>query len=172
MDLLQGFLHRGRLQFRPPGARASRPHNAWHSLGHLPPLGSTGNGAMALLRPGRCGYCRRSGCLQSRAEAQRPPKGQHAGGTPALPGAITPPLEGEPQKPSRQAKADAVGGRSAPGNRYFFMNIDAQDAQDKQDEGLLRGELTPAMIRCGFATARDYRTPDSQRQSCISRSSM
>ena len=53
-----------------------------------------------------------------------------------------------------QAKADAVGGRSAPGNRYFFMNIDAQDAQDKQDEGLLRGELTPAMIRCGFAAAQ------------------
>ena len=64
------------------------------------------------------------------------------------------------------------GAGSAPGNRYFFMNIDAQDAQDKQDEGLLRGELTPAMIRCGFAAARDYRTPDSQRQSCISRSSM
>ena len=105
----------------PPGARASRPHNAWHSLGHLPPLGSTGNGAMALLRPGRCGYCRRSGCLQSRAEAQRPPKGQHAGGTPALPGAITPPLEGESQKPSRQAKADAVGGsRVGAGESIFF----------------------------------------------------
>ena len=86
-------------------------------------------------------------------------KGQHAGGTPALPGAITPPLEGEPQKPSRKAKADAVGGGagSAPGNRYFFMNIDAQDAQDKQDEGLLRGELTPAMIRCGLADAQDYK---------------
>ena len=95
--------------------------NAWHSLGHLPPLGSTGNGAMALLRPGRCGYCRRSGCLQSRAEAQRPPKGQHAGGTPALPGAITPPLEGESQKPSRQAKADAAGGsRVGAGESIFF----------------------------------------------------
>ena len=112
---------------------------------------------MALLRPGRYGYCRRSGCLQSRAEAQRPPKGQHAGGTPALPGAITPPLEGESQKPSRQAKADAAGGRSAPGNRCFFMNMDAQDAQDKQDEGLLRRELTPVMIRCGLADAQDYK---------------
>ena len=49
------------------------------------------------------------------------------------------------------------GGGSAPGNRYFFMNIDAQDAQDRQDEGLLRGELTPAMIRCGFAAAQDYK---------------
>ncbi len=112
---------------------------------------------MALLRPGRCGYCRRSGCLQSRAEAQRPPKGQHAGETPALPGAITPPLEGEPQKPSRKAKADVVGGTVGAGESIFFMNIDAQDKQDKQDEGLLRGELTPAMIRCGFADAQDYK---------------
>ena len=54
------------------GARASRPHNAWHGLGHLLHLDQP-NGALALLRPGRCGYCRRSGCLQSRAEAQRPP---------------------------------------------------------------------------------------------------
>ena len=86
-----------------PGARASRPHDDGPpgsagvppapSLAQprpSPPLGSTGNGAMALLRPGRWGYCRRSGCLQSRAEAQRPPKGQHAGGTPALPGTAVP----------------------------------------------------------------------------------
>ena len=75
--------------FRPPGARASRPHQAWHSLGHLPHLDQPG---------------------------------------------------------------------TAPGNRYFFMNMDAQDAQDKQDEGLLRGELTPAMIRCGRPgmPKRDY----------------
>ena len=46
------------------------------------------------------------------------------------------------------------GAGSAPGNRYFFMNM---DAQDKQDEGLLRGELTPAMIRCGLADAQDYK---------------
>ena len=36
-------------------------------------------------------------------------KQQHAGGTPALPGNHSP-LGGESQKPSRQAKADAVGG--------------------------------------------------------------
>ena len=40
------------------------------------------------------------------------------------------------------------------GESIFFMNI---DAQDKQDEGLLRGELTPAMIRCGLADAQDYK---------------
>ena len=64
---------------------------------------------MALLRPGRCCCRRQGGCLQHRTEAQRRPKGQHAGGTPALPGNHSP-LEGESQKPSRQAKADAVGG--------------------------------------------------------------
>ena len=64
---------------------------------------------MALLRLGRCCCRRQGGCLQHRTEAQRWPKGQHAGGTPALPGNHSP-LEGESQKPSRQAKADAVGG--------------------------------------------------------------
>ena len=55
-----------------------------------PPLGSTWNGAMALLRPGRCGSRRQGGCLQHCTEAQRQPKGQHAGGTPALPGKAVP----------------------------------------------------------------------------------
>ena len=41
---------------------------------------------MALLRPGRCGSRRQGGCLQHRTEAQPRPKGQDAGGTPALPG--------------------------------------------------------------------------------------
>ena len=54
------------------GARASRPHHDWHSLILLPPLDRP-NGALALLRPGRCGSRRRGGCLQSRADAQRPP---------------------------------------------------------------------------------------------------
>ena len=48
-------------------------------------------------------------------------------------------------------------GADGAGESIFFMNIDAQDAQDKQDEGLLRGELTPAMIRCGLADAQDYK---------------
>ena len=68
------------------GARASRPHKAWRSLGHLPPPGSTCNGAMGLLRPGRCSSRRQGGCLKHRTEAQWRSKGQDAGGTPALPG--------------------------------------------------------------------------------------
>ena len=45
-------------------------------------------------------------------ETQRWPKEQDAGGTPALPGNAKnhSPLEGESQKPRRQAMADAVGG--------------------------------------------------------------
>ena len=45
---------------------------------------------MALLRPGRCCSRRQGGCLQHRTEAQRRPKGQDAGGTPALPGDAVP----------------------------------------------------------------------------------
>ena len=45
---------------------------------------------MALLRPGRCCSRRQGGCLQHRAEAQRQPKGEDAGGTPALPGNAVP----------------------------------------------------------------------------------
>ena len=45
---------------------------------------------MALLQPGRCCSRRQGGCLQHRTEAQRRPKGQDAGGTPALPGDAVP----------------------------------------------------------------------------------
>ena len=45
---------------------------------------------MALLRPGRCCSRRKGGCLQHRTEARRRPKGQDAGGTPALPGDAVP----------------------------------------------------------------------------------
>ena len=55
---------------------------------------------MGLLRPGRCCSRRQGGCLQHRTEAQRRPKGQDAGGTPALPGQSLPPLRG-----SRRSRA-------------------------------------------------------------------
>ena len=53
------------------------------------------------------------------------------------------PLEGESQKPSRQAKADAVGGErpSALGSIFSIMNIDRQDRQDEQDERFLHEKL-------------------------------
>ena len=89
-ELTPAMIRCGRPQFSkrdPPGSAGVPPAPSLAQPRPSPPLGSTGNGAMALLRPGRCGYRRRSGCLQSRAEAQpAAPKGQHAGGTPALPG--------------------------------------------------------------------------------------
>ena len=80
----------------PPGSAGVPPAPSLAQPGPSPPLGSTGNGALPLLRPGPCAMallrlgrcCSRpqGGCLQHRTEAQRQPKGQHAGGTPALPG--------------------------------------------------------------------------------------
>ena len=47
------------------------------------------------------------------------------------------------------------------GSKIFIINIDAQDAQDKQDESFLHKKATRAMIRCGLADAQDYKTRDS-----------
>ena len=91
------------------GARASRPHQAWHSLGHLPHLDQLGTapwlsyGLAAAVPADRVAACsialKLSGGQRDRMRAGRPrSQGNHS------------PLEGESQKPSRQAKADAVGG--------------------------------------------------------------
>ena len=92
-----------------PGARASRPHQAWHSLGHLPHLDQPGTapwlsfGLAAAVPADRVAACsialKLSGGQRDRMRAGRPrSQGNHS------------PLEGESQKPSRQAKADAMGG--------------------------------------------------------------
>ena len=98
-----------------PGARASRPHQAWHSLGHLPHLDQPGTRPSPPLgswlsfgltdgvpadRVAACSIALKlSGGQRDRMRAGRPrSQGNHS------------PLEGESQKPSRQAKADAVGG--------------------------------------------------------------
>ena len=60
------------------------------------------------------------------------------------------PLEGESQKPSRQAKADAVGGGTPDrrrGSIFSIMNIDRQDGQDERDERFLHEKLARRMIR-------------------------
>ena len=91
------------------GARASRPHQAWHSLGHLPHLDQPATapwlsfGPAAAVPAGRVAACsialKLSGSQRDSMRAGRPrSQGNHS------------PLEGESQKPSRQAKADAVGG--------------------------------------------------------------
>ena len=92
-----------------PGARASRPHQACHSLGHLPHLDQPGTApwlsfgladGVPAHRVAACSIALKlSGGQRDRMRAGRPrSQGNHS------------PLEGESQKPSRQAKADAVGG--------------------------------------------------------------
>ena len=91
------------------GARASRPHQAWHSLGHLPHLDQSGTApwlsfgladGVPAERVAACSIALKlSGGQRDRMRAGRPrSQGNHS------------PLGGESQKPSRQAKADAVGG--------------------------------------------------------------
>ena len=75
---------------RLPGSAGVPPAQSLAQPRSSPPLGSTGNGAMAVLRPGRCCSRRQGGCLQHRTGAQRRPKGEDAGGTPALPGDAVP----------------------------------------------------------------------------------
>ena len=88
-ELTPAMIRCGRAQFSkrdPPGSAGVPPAPSLAQPRPSPPLGSTGNGAMALLRTGQCRSRRQGGCLQHCTEAQRQPKGQHAGGTPALPG--------------------------------------------------------------------------------------
>ena len=91
------------------GARASRPHKAWPSLAHLPHLDQPGTApcpsfgmadAVPADRVATCSIALKlSGNQRDGMRAGRPrSQGNHS------------PLEGESQKPSRQAKADAVGG--------------------------------------------------------------
>ena len=91
------------------GARASRPHQARHSLGHLPHLDQPGTApwlsfdpadAVSADRVAACSVALKlSGGQRHRMRAGRPRSQANQS-----------PLEGESQKPSRQAKADAVGG--------------------------------------------------------------
>ena len=98
------------------GARASRAHQAWHTLDHLPHLDQPATtpwlsfGLADAVPADRVAACsielKLSGSQRDRMRAGRPrSQDNHF------------PLEGESQKPSRQAKADAVGGnRAGSGN--------------------------------------------------------
>ena len=104
------------------GARASRPHQAWHSLGHLPHLDQPGTApwlsfgladAVPAHRVAACSIALKlSGNQRDRVRAGRPrSQGNHS------------PLEGESQKPSRQAKADAVGGWRATSQKADVLPL-------------------------------------------------
>ena len=86
------------------GARASRPHQAWHSLGHLPHLDQPGTApwlsfgladAVPAHRVAACSIALKLSAGQRNKYAGGTPalpgdKGQDAGGTPALPGDAAP----------------------------------------------------------------------------------
>ena len=74
------------------GARASRPHQAWHSLGHLPHLDQPGTvpwlsyGLADGVPDHRVAAC----SIALKLSGGKGTKGQDAGGTPALPGVAVP----------------------------------------------------------------------------------
>ena len=74
----------------PPGSAGVPPAQILPQLRPSPPPESTGSGALPLLRPGPCDSRWQCGRVPHRRETERQPKGQHAGGTPALPGGVVP----------------------------------------------------------------------------------
>ena len=89
-------LVRRRHGMKPPGSAGVPPAQSLAQPWPFPRPGSTGNGAMALLRPGPCGSRRQGDRLPHRRETERQAKGEDAGGTPALPGG-PPPITLAPQ---------------------------------------------------------------------------
>ena len=152
------------------GARASRPHQAWHSLGHLPHLDQPGTApwlsfgladAVPAHRVAACSIALKlSGGQRDRMRAGRPrSQGNHS------------PLEGESQKPSRQAKADAVGGgRRATSQKADLhplgnSRVPASRAPAPGPGGSLQIETTDF---CGLSRARTHSGEAGWRQSILS----
>ena len=152
----------------PPGSAGVPPAQILPQLQPSPPPESTGSGALPLLRPGPCGSRRQGGRLQHRRETERQPKGQHAGGTPALPGVSSRWCRGGCPagdfSESRPVPFGKLPFACEPGARPprlgrsiekdYKWNIDAQDNQDGR---LLHETLTRAMIACGFEDVREHK---------------
>ena len=130
------------------GARASRPHQAWHSLGHLPHLDQTETapwlsfGLAAAVHADRVAACsialRLSGGQRDRMRAGRP-RSQA-------------PQDGADHSRVKQRVLMPIRSRGhVPLIRLAAsLNIDTQDRQDKQDETLLHKKLTGSIIECAF----------------------
>ena len=91
------------------GARASRPHQARHSLGHLPHLDQPGTAPWLSFGLADAVPADRVAACSIALKLSRGQRDSMRAGRPRSQGNHSP-LEGESQKPSRQAKADAVGG--------------------------------------------------------------
>ncbi len=152
-----------------PGARASRPHQAWHSLGYLPHLDQPGTApwlsfgladAVPAHRVAACSIALKlSGGQRDRMRAGRPrSQGNHS------------PLGGESQKPSRQAKADAVGGwrvtsRKADVHPLGNSHLPESRAPAPGPGGSLESETTDY---CGLSRARTLSGEAGWRQNILS----
>ena len=151
------------------GARASRPHQAWHSLGHLPHLDQPGTAPWLCFgladgvpadRVAACSIALKlSGGQRDRMRAGRPrSQGTHS------------PLEGESQKPSRQAKADAVGGvwrvtsQKADVHPLGNSRLPASWAPAPGPGGSLESETTDY---CGLSRARTLSGEAGWRQNIL-----
>ena len=160
------------------GARASRPHNDWHGLGHLLRLNRPAAapwlsfGLAVVVTADLVAACKAARKLSDHHKQQHAggtpalpgDKQQHAGGTPALPGGYHSALEEESQKPSRQAMADAVGGQPMPGTPPFAPSdtfLESVHAAEKPSPPYrMRGERKKTSSRVSWTRERFLnRTP-------------
>ena len=118
----------------PPGSAGVPPAQILPRLQPSPPPESTGSGPLPLLRPGPCGSRRQGGRLQHRRETERQPKGQHAGGTPALPGGCRPDGEvgGIRRATSLKAGLSPLGNSRLPASRAPAPRDGADHSEGKQ----------------------------------------
>ena len=152
------------------GARASRPHQAGHSLDHLPHLDQPGtapwlsfglaDGVLAH-RVAACSIALKLSAVQRNRMRAGRPRSQ----------GITPPYAGESQKPSRQAKADAVGGgRRATSQKADLhplgnSRLPESRASGPGPGGSLQSDTTDY---CGLSRARTLSGEAGWRQTILS----
>ena len=121
-------MHVGFLRSRPPvpqphwelpGSAGVPPAQSLARPGPCFPLGTTGNGAMALLRPGRWGACPQGGCLRHRRKLSGGQRDSMRAGRPRSQG-----------MPSRRCRAD----HSRKNGRSFMkMNHECTPIDTKTD---------------------------------------
>ena len=100
-----------------PGARASRPHQAWHSLGHLPHLHQPGTAPWLSFGLADAVPAHRVAASKAARKLSNHHTDQDAGGTPALPGG-TPPLRGSRRRWLMRWGGQLTAGPPPPAHAY------------------------------------------------------
>ena len=152
-----------------PGARASRPHKAWHSLARPPHLDQPGTAPWLSFGLADGVLAHRVAACSIALKLSGGQRDRMRAGRPRSPGQ-SPPREGESQKPSRQAKADAVGGgrratsQKADGHPLGNSRLPASRAPAPGPGGSLKSETTDY---CGFSRARTLSGEAGWRQNIL-----